>query len=386
MENKNKNWTKWLFWFSLAIAVVVVYKTLDNLGQVTQGIKSFLGVLSPFLVGTLIAYILYVPCRKIEKIYRKAKKVKFIQKKARALSIATVYIIALILIIILINFILPPVVQSVVDLVNNFGYYYNMAVEKINSLPEDSVLKNEMVQKAIGEMQNIDLKQIINTEAITGYIQSAIGMLGGIFDIFVSIIVSIYILSSRKQIINFLKRLLGAIVEAKAYENINKYFNRTNEIFFKFLASQILDAIIVGILTSIAMSILNIKYAVLLGFMIGLANIIPYFGAIIAIVIATIITFFTGGLSQAIWMVIVVTILQQIDANVINPKIVGDSLKISPLLVIFAVTLGGAYFGVIGMFLAVPVVAVLKLIIDDFIEWKNIKNKERNNYTNQGEL
>ena len=125
------------------------------------------------------------------------------------------------------------------------------------------------------------------------------------------------------------------------------------------------------------MSILNVKYAVLLGFMIGLANIIPYFGAIIAIVIATIITFFTGGLSQAIWMVIVVTILQQIDANVINPKIVGDSLKISPLLVIFAVTLGGAYFGVIGMFLAVPVVAVLKLIIDDFIEWKNIKNNEK---------
>lgn len=383
---KNKNWTKWLFWFSLAIAVVVVYKTLDNLGQVAQGIKSFLGVLSPFLVGTLIAYILYVPCRRIEQIYKKAKKVKFIQKKARALSITTVYIIALILIIILINFILPPVVQSIVDLVNNFGYYYNMAVEKINSLPEDSIFKNEMVQKAIGEMQNIDLKQIINTEAITGYIQSVIGMLGGIFDIFVSIIVSIYILSSRKQIINFLKRLLGAIVEGKTYENINKYFNRTNEIFFKFLASQILDAIIVGILTSIAMSILNVKYAVLLGFMIGLANIIPYFGAIIAIVIATIITFFTGGIAQAIWMVIVVTILQQIDANVINPKIVGDSLKISPLLVIFAVTLGGAYFGVIGMFLAVPVVAVLKLIIDDFIEWKNIKNKERNNYKKQDEL
>lgn len=139
---KNKNWTKWLFWFSLAIAVVVVYKTLDNLGQVAQGIKSFLGVLSPFLVGTLIAYILYVPCRKIEQIYRKVKRVKFIQKKARTLSITTVYIIALILIIILINFILPPVVQSVVDLVNNFGYYYNMAVEKINSLPEDSIFKN----------------------------------------------------------------------------------------------------------------------------------------------------------------------------------------------------------------------------------------------------
>lgn len=383
MENKRKNWTKWLFWFSLAIAVVGVYKTIDNLGSITEGIKTFLGIVSPFLVGTLIAYILYVPCRKIEEAYRKVKKIKLINKKARPLSVATVYIIALILVIILINVILPPVVQSIVDLVNNFGYYYNIAVEKINTLPEDSVLKNEMVQKIIGEIQNIDLKQIINTEALTSYVQSIIGMLGGIFDIFVSIIVSIYMLNGRKKIIGFFKRLLGAIFDEKLYEGINKYFNRTNEIFFKFLASQMLDAIVVGILTSIAMSILNVKYAVLLGFMIGLANIIPYFGAIIAVIIATIITFFTGGLPQAVWMVVVVTILQQIDANIINPKIVGDSLKISPLLVIFAVTLGGAYFGVLGMFLAVPVIAVLKLIIDDFIEWKNIKCKEKENCQKQ---
>jgi len=371
MENKNRNWTKWLFWFSLAIAVVTVYKTLDNIGDIVNSIKNFLGIIAPFLVGLLIAYILYIPCRKIEQTYRKVKKVKCINRKARPLSILTVYLIVLILLIILVNFILPPVIQSIIDLVNNFGQYYNIAVDKINTLPEDSILKSDMAQKVISEIQNINLKQIINTEAITGYVQSIIGMLGGIFDIFVSIIVSIYILNSRNQIINFLRKLLGAIFEEKAYENINKYFNRTNEIFFKFLASQILDAVIIGILASIAMSILNVKYAVLLGFMIGVFNVIPYFGAIIAVIIATIITFFTGGIGQAIWMLVIVTILQQIDANIIYPKIVGDSLKISPLLVIFAVAIGGAYFGVLGMFLAVPVIAVLKLLVDDFIEWKS---------------
>ena len=135
----------------------------------------------------------------------------------------------------------------------------------------------------------------------------------------------------------------------------------------------------VGILTSIAMSILGVKYAVLLGIMIGLFNMIPYFGAIIAVVIATIITFITGGFYQAVWMVIITTILQQIDANIINPKIVGESLKISPLLVIFAVTVGGAYFGILGMFLAVPVVAVLKLLIADFIELKNAQRLRKKN-------
>lgn len=378
MENKSRSWTKWLFWFTIAVAVVVVYKTLDNFGAIADGIKHFLGIMSPFLVGILISYILYVPCRKIEEAYRKVKKVKFINKRARALSIMTVYIIVLLLLIILLNVILPPVIQSVIDLVNNFGHYYNVAVTKINELPADSILKSEQAQKIIKQIQNVDLTEIINTNKVTDYVQSFIGMLGGIFDIFVSIIVSIYILNSRSGIIKFLEKLMDAIFKENIHNNISKYFNRTNEFFFKFLASQLLDAFVVGILTSIAMSIMGVKYSVLLGFMIGLFNIIPYFGAIVAVIIAGIITLLTGGVGQAIWMIVVVTILQQIDANVINPKIVGNSLKMSPLLVILAVTIGGAYFGVLGMFLAVPVAAVLKLILDDFIEWKKLKKENEN--------
>ena len=118
------------------------------------------------------------------------------------------------------------------------------------------------------------------------------------------------------------------------------------------------------------MSLLKVKYAVLLGFLIGVLNIIPYFGAIIGVIISIIITIFTGGLGQAIWMALIVIVLQQIDANIINPKILGNSLNLSPILVIFAVTVGGTYFGVIGMFLGVPVIAFLKLILEDFIEIK----------------
>ena len=137
--------------------------------------------------------------------------------------------------------------------------------------------------------------------------------------------------------------------------------------FFKFLSSQLLDGFVVGIMVSIAMSILHVKYAVLLGFMIGLFNLIPYLGAVIAVAVAVIITALTGGISQAIWMAVTVIILQQIDANIINPRITGNSLNISPILVIFSVTLFGAYFGIIGMFLAVPIVTVIKLSIEDYI-------------------
>ena len=121
---------------------------------------------------------------------------------------------------------------------------------------------------------------------------------------------------------------------------------------------------------------MGVKYAVLLGFMIGLFNLIPYIGAIIAVAFAGIITLLTGGFEQAIWMLVVVTILQQIDANIINPKIVGNSLEINPILVILAVTVGGAYFGLIGMFLAVPIVTVVKVLIEDFIDYRERKKKE----------
>lgn len=377
MEKKTRVWTKWLYWFTFAVAVIVVYKTVDNIGQITNWLGELLGILAPFATGILISYILYIPCSKIESIYKKRKKVKIISKKARPLSIFTVYLIVLILIIVLLNFIIPPIIKSVIDLTNNFTSYYNIAVTKINELPEDSFWKTEVITRIIKEIENINVKEIINVDKLSNYAQGAINFASKIFDIFVTVVVSIYILNSRTEILAFLRKLAGATFSKKMYKNLNKYFHRTNEIFFHFLSSQLIDAIIVGIITSVAMSIMGVKYAVLLGFMIGLFNLIPYVGAIIAVVLAGVITLLTGGVTQTIWMLIVVTVLQQIDANIINPKIVGDSLEINPILVILAVTVGGAYFGIIGMFLAVPVIAVIKVLIEDFIEYREQKNKSR---------
>lgn len=371
MENNKRKLTKWLYWFLFAVAVILVYKTLDNFSAIGNWIKNFLDVLMPFIVGLLIAYLLYIPCRKIESIYKKSKKLKFIKKRARGLSILTVYIIVLIILIIAINYLLPIVSSSIIDLVSNIQVYYNSLITNIDNLPDDSILKNEIVLDVIESIKNIDLKQFVNMDKLAEYAKGVINVAGKIFDFFVAIIVSVYLLLERKQILEFIKKLGKAIFKERTYNNFGKYFDRTNNIFFNFLAGQLLDGIVIAIITSIAMSIMGVKYAVLLGVMIGVFNLIPYFGAIIAVILAALITLLTGGFWQALVMVIVVTILQQIDANIINPKILGNSLKISPLLVIFAVSLGGAYFGFWGMFLSVPVIAVLKLLITDFIEYKN---------------
>lgn len=360
---------KWVYWLTLGIAIICFYKLLDDYSYIAAWISNLFNVLMPFLVGILIAYILYTPCKGIEKICEKSKS-KFIRNKSKHIGIIVVYLLVLLIIILSIKFLIPVITQSIMDLVNNFQNYYNSLTIVINELPEDSVLKTDIANDLISNIKNIDLKQYFNIQKIGEYVLGVLSAASGIVDIFIAIIVSIYVLFDRRKIAGFINKLINALFENKVATKISNYFNRTNEILLKFISSQFIDAVIVGILATIAMKILGIKYGTTLGILIGVSNLIPYFGAIVGVGISIIITIFTGGFSQAIWMGIIIIILQQIDANIINPKIVGNSLKISPLLVIFAVTVGGAYFGTIGMFLAVPIAAVIKILIMDFIEYR----------------
>lgn len=372
MEEIKQGWKKRISWLLIALTVVIVYKMLDNFSNVTEWFGTFFRILKPFFAGLLISYILFMPCKKIENALSKSK-LKFVKNKARGLSVIATYIIFVLIMVIIINCIFPVLKESVVELVSNIPGYYETLVNKYKELPEDSVLKSDVIKDKMTELSNIDMKQFlsINNEKIIEYVKNIINIFSGIFDVFVSIIVSVYILLQRTAIMKFLRRFARAIFKKNTYEAVNKYFTKANEVFFTFISSQLLDAVIVGILTTVAMLIIKVKYAPLIGFTIGLFNMIPYIGAIVAVGIGILITFITGGLGKAIAMAIVVIILQQIDANIINPKIIGVSLEVSPLLVIFAVTVGGAYFGILGMFLGVPIAVVIKTVLNDWIDNKN---------------
>lgn len=378
-KNEKRTFSKWMYWFSLIVSLIVVYKVLDSFSSISSWVSNLFSILTPFIIGIIIAYILYIPSRKFESLY---KKIKFIKRWARGLSVFTVYVIFILICVIAGRFLIPVVIDSFYDLINNLQVYYNNIRDTVMGLPEDSILKSESVINAINNLSSIHVEDYINLDMITQYAHSVLNFASSIFDLFVALVVSVYLLLERKEIVGFAKKFVDANFSKGTYSNIRKYFARTNEIFCKFLASQFLDAIVVGILASVAMMIMGVKYAVLLGIFIGIFNMIPYFGAIIAVIISIVITILTGGLSKAIEMAIVVVVLQQLDANIINPKIVGESLKMSPLLVIFSVTIGGAYFGILGMFLAVPIAAVLKLIISDYIDYKNKKKEKEESLTN----
>ena len=365
---------RWLYWVSIGVVLIVIYKLLDNFSGIGNWINNFFSVLAPFLEGILIAYILFIPCKKLEKTLSKIK-LKFLNKHARGISIALTYIIVLLLIVLFMTVITPILASSISDLISNVQSYYNSVISDSPDLTITPFIQENILKPVVDWIQNIDFESLFTFERIKEYLSSAMGFVKGIINIFIAIICSVYILAQRNRIINFLNRFAKAVLTEKGYERYNRYFKNGNEVFFRYLSSQMLDGIIIAILTSIAMSIMGVKYSVLLGTLIGISNLIPYFGAIFGVGISIIITLLTGGWEQALIMAIVVIVLQQIDANLINPRITSSSLKVSPLLIMFAVTVGGAYGGVLGMFLAAPVFTLLKVIIDDYI---NSKNREKN--------
>lgn len=373
--NGKKNITKWFYWFTFAVAVIAVYKTLDNFSEIANFIGTIIAVIMPFLIAIIIAYLFYTPSAKLESLFKKSR---LLRKKARTLSVLIVYIIAIIVVVFLIKAVIPTATNSVMDLIKSLPNYYNSVLDAYDNLDDGSILKQVDVHGIINRMKEINFMDYINFSTVGQYISGAIGVVSAVFSVFVSLIFSIYLLISRHDIKAFFVKLTRAIFPDNVCRNIIEYVGKTNQIFLKFIYCQILDGVIIGILMSIILSLMNIKYGALLGGMIGLLNIIPYFGAIIGVAIACIITVFTGGLEQAILMLIVTVIMQQIDANIINPHILGEGLKTSPILIIFAVTVGGAFFGVLGMFLSVPIAAIAKIIIEDYIEFKiNSRNKRK---------
>ena len=249
-EEIKSHWHTWVFYLTLGILFIIVYKLFDSIGFLAVGLKNLLKIVTPFLAGLLMAYLLYIPENKVEKSLKKVKA-KIVRKNARKFGILITYFIAILIFIIIINFILPVLIDSINELIGNLQNYYSNVIYMYNKLPNDSVLKTEQVYNALKELQKFDLKQYVSIDRITSYIKGAVGIARGIFDVFVAIVVSIYILSERDEIVIFLKKLSKALFKEKTNIYLEKYFYRGNGVFFKFISGQFLDAIVIGVFVCI---------------------------------------------------------------------------------------------------------------------------------------
>ena len=373
MENKNNRNSRYFLLFVMAIILIVIYKAVDSIAFIYNGIAHFLDSISPFMMAILFSYILYIPEKKIEKKIEKINN-KLIMKHSRGISVFITIVLVILFVVLMWNLLYDKVLESVVELAKNVPKYLEDANKYLLSLDENHILRKANLTALIENVKSLDfLTNFINdmqVENIFDYLNSVINTTGKIFNAFVTIVLIIYILLERTNIVKFFKRALKAILDEKKYKIAQKYYHDTNDIFCKYITGQLLDALIIGIILLIVLNIMRVKYAFLIALIIGLFNVIPYFGAIFGIIFAIILTALSGGFAQAFWLAIVVIVIQQVDANVINPRILGGSLEVSPILVILAVTIGGKYFGVAGMFLGVPIIALLKVMVVDYIESK----------------
>ena len=350
-----------LFVVCVGIAFYLFWSNFDSVFRQLSGLSK---ILSPFIIGFAVAYLLNIPVRYMEeKVFAKFKA-------KRGLSILTVYVIALALLGILLGAVIPQVVQSVVDLVNNTESYLNnlnavmlWATDRFgldqSELEPLFLSYKDLLGKATA-MLSTALPQVLNFGMAVG---------NGLVTTLTALIASIYMLGSKHSLISQLKRLTYAFFPKNRADELLRVSRHATEIFSGFIGGKIIDSAIIGVLCFIGMNILGMQYALLISIVVGVTNVIPFFGSFIGAIPSVMILLIVDPW-DAVYFAIFVLALQQFDGNILGPKILGDSTGLSAIWVLVSIIVGGGLFGFTGMLLGVPTFAVLYSLTKEWVTKK----------------
>ena len=220
---KDKNWKKYVAWFTLGILLIVFYKTVDGLSSAVSWLNGLVDLLMPFFIGALIAYLLYIPSKKVEDLFKRIK-IKFIAKRARGLSVLFVYLTMIFLIVMIFNIIMPRIYDSVMELSKSLPTYYTDAKNYLSSLPADHIFSQVDL---IGAIENLEKSDIVgkiidffDLDNINKYVKGIVDAVNVVFNLFVSFMVSVYLLLERSDIKSFAKNLFNATCTKKTCKKI----------------------------------------------------------------------------------------------------------------------------------------------------------------------
>lgn len=358
-------------WLMCAIVFLVLY-AIVNISSITGIFSSALSVLTPILLGAAIAYLLNPILKFFERcVFRRLKSKRMI----RVLSLVMTYVTAVLALVAFAFLLIPQLIDSIKTLVSNFDYYMATTADRLNSF-----LSWVMDKNSVDTM--IDKETILNFfnnllsdsgtlfETIAGYIVSyGMGLVVGIKNVFLGIFISIYILSSKERLKAQAKKFTTAVFSKRANARFQKYVSISHKTFGGFFIGMIIDAFIVGFLTLIALLLFRVPSALLVATIVACTNVIPIFGPFIGAIPSFFIIFIEDPF-KALLFLILILIIQQIDGNVIAPKILGNSTGISSLGVIISIIILGEYLGIIGMILGVPIASMIVGMVKAFLETK----------------
>lgn len=348
---------------------------LVNISSVAGIFSAIFSVFTPILLGAALAYLLNPLLKLYEhKVFHKLKSKKLL----RALSMLMTYVTAILIVIALAFLLIPQLIDTIVDFISNFNLY----------MENTSVLINNFLSKIIGnDTELVDREMIVSfiqsfllksgdaLSDIAGYVlQYGTGLVVGIKNLLLAIFISIYILSSKERLKAQTNKLVTALCSRKSKRKFYKYLYLCNRTFSRYFIGMLLDSLIVGVITFIFLCIFGIPYELLIASIVCVTNIIPIFGPFIGAIPSFLIIFIVDP-PKALIFLIIVLVVQQIDGNVIAPKIHGNSTGLSSLGVIIAIIVMGEYFGLVGMIIGVPVCAVVVSAFTEFLDGKLIRKR-----------
>ncbi|MEE1283068.1 MAG: AI-2E family transporter [Acutalibacteraceae bacterium] len=382
----------------LILFAVAVLFVVNNVSVIWKWLGTFVTVAMPFIIGFCIAYIInkpYVFFSNKMLIKMDKSKMQFVKKMRKPLSLLLAYILVLGIVGFLIGIIIPQLVESFNTLATNFGDYADsfkewiMAVAKqfLNiEIKDDNDLFN-MVNDLVSMITGGEILEYVTNFAsdfankLPSLFDTAIKFTSNLYNVVIGIIISVYFLGCKEKLMYQCKKFAVAYFPEKALPKTFEIVELTDNIFGKYVYGRIIGSMIIAMICFIGMSILRFDYPLLISVIIGITNIIPVFGPFIGIIPSILILLFINPL-EAVWFTIFIVILQQIDANLIEPKVMGSSIGISGFWVIASVIIGGGLFGVLGMFTAVPVFSVFYILIGRSV---NNKLKQKNYLQQLGE-
>ena len=373
-KESRKKYTWWLL--GIAAACILLYLGVSNIGIIADAISWVIGLISPLLIGLAIAVILNVPMQFFEAHFWPKAKNKFAAKLRRPTAFVVSLFVILGVFAGIIYLVIPNLVEAITMLVERIKSY----VEKISSMS-----KADIEALPFGEfLINIDWKGILDdltkwlTEESGNIMGTAVdvvaSLIGGIYNLFIAFMFSVYILFSKETLIAQVRRLVKAWLPKKASSWLLHATSVTAANFRNFIAGQTLEALILGVLCMVGMFILGLPNAPVVGALVGVTALIPVVGAFVGAIIGAFIILATSPYKALIFLIFLL-VLQQIEENVIYPRVMGSRMNLPAIWILAAVTIGGGISGPVGMLLGVPLASTVYTLLREATENREKKQK-----------
>ncbi len=357
-----------IFIYSSSLIIAVFgYLVLSRMNTIFASIGSFIKILFPFILGFGIAFLLNGPVTWLEM---RLTRMKFPANYRRIVSVVIMFLVLLAVIIFAIWIVIPNLLASVENFASSLGDLSARTESVVYQLSKDFELDYE---ELITALQSLNLQEKLSglaTKIISNALQYSVSVIHSLTVVVIALAAAFYMLMDKERLLRGIERLVLALTGRRRASFISLYSMDVKYVFQQYIVGSIFDALIVGIICWFGMMILHLPYVAMISFVIGLTNVIPMFGPFLGAIPCGIILFLINPTDCIIFLIFIL-ILQQVDGNIIKPIILGDKLGLSGFWILFSVTVGGSLAGIAGMFLGVPIFALIYEAIKDWVDVRN---------------